>query len=816
VWRLLQSSLRVLLNAAMREFDLQPITRPAATIFSPASFVKGYFDAMGLTPPSQKFDVPNEILGNAGLGRLSQVVQNGSRTRTFSYDSLSQLLTSNNPETGTITYTYNPDGTLLTKKDARGITICHGDWSSSSSTCNGSTGYDGLHRELKITYSNADPTLSFTYDQSGCLGLTACHNIGHRTSMTDGAGSEHWAYEVDKTNNRNIHRDQRTNSSIIKTTTYYLDFQGNVTQIVYPTGRTVNYAYDSANRPSSASDASNGITYVAGWKTPPAGTNCTAGSVCYIPQGSVYGMSVGQSSSYTGLDLLETFNNRLQPNKMEAGNGSTAFNVTYNFLDPVSGKNSGHVYGIIDNANSGLSQTFTYDQLNRITSAGTAATSGLTCWGYQYTYDAWGNLLSQAGWTPTYNACTEYMMGAVTADGNNRVSGFSYDASGNTQSDGVYSYTWDAESQLKTAGGVTYTYDGDGRRAAKVGSKLYWYGSGGEILAETDASWKTLQDYVYFGKERVALVPASGTTLLYAEDFLGSSRLIMQSDGTLCYYGEFTPYGAEVPIYNGCPQNYKFEGKERDTETANDNFGAREYSLRSGRWLSSDWSAVPVPVPYANLTNPQTLNLYAMAADDPTSFADLDGHDCPPCVAVIEDIFAFAGEGAKDGAVAGPEGALIGAGLGLGIGVVANGGGRSPAGYVPGGSLTDENGNSIFQMSKQGNASNAQSSQTAPPASQSTPAQPEPPSGNDLNRSSTTKQTGAQGQNTETTVKDAAGSTTYKTTPGKTGGQSTIVVRKDENGNTVYVKQEARTNNKDFTKPPDHVHYKKPIDKEVN
>jgi hypothetical protein len=35
---------------------------------------------------------------------------------------------------------------------------------------------------------------------------------------------------------------------------------------------------------------------------------------------------------------------------------------------------------------------------------------------------------------------------------------------------------------------------------------------------------------------------------------------------------------------------------------------------------------VPAPVPYANLTNPQTLNLYAMVADDPESFADLDGH----------------------------------------------------------------------------------------------------------------------------------------------------------------------------------------------
>jgi hypothetical protein len=31
-------------------------------------------------------------------------------------------------------------------------------------------------------------------------------------------------------------------------------------------------------------------------------------------------------------------------------------------------------------------------------------------------------------------------------------------------------------------------------------------------------------------------------------------------------------------------------------------------------------------VPYANLANPQTLNLYAMVSDDPETSADLDGH----------------------------------------------------------------------------------------------------------------------------------------------------------------------------------------------
>ena len=122
------------------------------------------------------------------------------------------------------------------------------------------------------------------------------------------------------------------------------------------------------------------------------------------------------------------------------------------------------------------------------------------------------------------------------------------------------------------------------------------------------------------------MIPASGNPTYYIEDLLGTSRVITTNTGVVCYDADFYPFGGERAYTNTCPQNYKFEGKERDTETGNDDFGARYYSNRFGRWLSADWSSVPVPVPYANLTNPQTLNLYAMVSDDPESFADLDGH----------------------------------------------------------------------------------------------------------------------------------------------------------------------------------------------
>jgi len=176
-------------------------------------------------------------------------------------------------------------------------------------------------------------------------------------------------------------------------------------------------------------------------------------------------------------------------------------------------------------------------------------------------------------------------------------------------------------------------YDGDGRRVAKANAsqvpyKLYLYGSGGEILAETDGAGNNPNEYIFFGGKRIAMLPTGSTVQFYVEDSLGSSRIVTSSTGVLCYDADFYPYGGERPVTDTCTQNnYKFEGKERDTETGNDDFGARYYSNRFGRWLSADWSNVPVPVPYANLTNPQTLNLYSMVADDPETSADLDGHD---------------------------------------------------------------------------------------------------------------------------------------------------------------------------------------------
>ena len=42
--------------------------------------------------------------------------------------------------------------------------------------------------------------------------------------------------------------------------------------------------------------------------------------------------------------------------------------------------------------------------------------------------------------------------------------------------------------------------------------------------------------------------------------------------------------------------------------------------------MSADWSSVPVPVPYADLSNPQSLNLYGFVGGNPVTKFDNDGH----------------------------------------------------------------------------------------------------------------------------------------------------------------------------------------------
>jgi RHS repeat-associated protein len=82
-----------------------------------------------------------------------------------------------------------------------------------------------------------------------------------------------------------------------------------------------------------------------------------------------------------------------------------------------------------------------------------------------------------------------------------------------------------------------------------------------------------------------------------------------------------------VPLYDGRVGS-RCTGKERDSESQLDYFGARYYASSMGRFMSPDWSTKIMPVPYGKLGDPQSLNLYAYVMNNPLTGVDADGHQC--------------------------------------------------------------------------------------------------------------------------------------------------------------------------------------------
>jgi RHS repeat-associated protein len=216
---------------------------------------------------------------------------------------------------------------------------------------------------------------------------------------------------------------------------------------------------------------------------------------------------------------------------------------------------------------------------------------------------------------------------------------FHYDARGNLDREAALpsmatpaTYGYDAENRMVSycsQGGLpcrtdssataVYQYDAAGLRVAK-GTTTYVYDTQGQLAAE-------------YGGSAVA----AGTQYL-STDPLGSVRLMSNGSGTAIASTDYYPYGGEIMATSGngrsgvgaygvdLGESLRFTGKERDAETGLDYFGARYFSAAQGRFTSPDWSATPQPIPYADLTDPQTLNLYTYVRNNPLSRTDPDGH----------------------------------------------------------------------------------------------------------------------------------------------------------------------------------------------
>jgi len=128
-------------------------------------------------------------------------------------------------------------------------------------------------------------------------------------------------------------------------------------------------------------------------------------------------------------------------------------------------------------------------------------------------------------------------------------------------------------------------------------------------------------------------------TYFALEDWLGTKRAEVSAGGCFSYFTSM-PYGNGLTPGGNCADatEHHFTGKERDSESGNDYFEARYYSSAMGRFMSPDWSAKEEPVPYAQLDDPQSLNLYAYVENNPLLRADIDGHAWADIVTFVQGL----------------------------------------------------------------------------------------------------------------------------------------------------------------------------------
>jgi RHS repeat-associated protein len=264
-------------------------------------------------------------------------------------------------------------------------------------------------------------------------------------------------------------------------------------------------------------------------------------------------------------------------------------------------------------------QTYGYDNVNRVTTAGDNGGYG---WSQNFGYDQFGNmwLSSFAGIvTPNLTPSLQSKINAAT----NHVSlasGTAYDPSGNLTTFGSSTLSYDTNNMMiGVAGSATYAYDGLGQRVSKVYggvTTVYAYDAFGNPTAEYSSA--------------AASLPVCATCYL-SWDQLGSSRLVTDQNATPVARHDFLPFGGEIiGAYASRPSLWgttdyvdpKFTGQFRDTESGLDFFNARYHAQAMGRLLSADPGQAG-----ADATNPQSWNGYTYTLNSPLAIIDPSGLD---------------------------------------------------------------------------------------------------------------------------------------------------------------------------------------------
>ena len=110
----------------------------------------------------------------------------------------------------------------------------------------------------------------------------------------------------------------------------------------------------------------------------------------------------------------------------------------------------------------------------------------------------------------------------------------------------------------------------------------------------------------------------TSSTYFYQNDALGSMRLVTASTGAILFSSDYLPFGASFGTSGSFTPEFEYTGKLVDL-TGLYYYGARFYDPSIDRFVTEDTST-------GSLEDPQSLDRYVYARDDPEAITDPTGH----------------------------------------------------------------------------------------------------------------------------------------------------------------------------------------------
>jgi RHS repeat-associated protein len=593
---------------------------------------------------------------------LAQITDAAGNQWSHSYNLAGDQTSATDPDAGTSTKTYDAAGQLLTSTDARGKTISYtydldGRETAEYDTTGGAaeSGSDELASWAYDSLAPGEPTSSTSYvggtgGSAYTTGVTSYNPYGlpngTYTTIPASAGALAGTY----------------------TQKYAYDAYGDLMASYSDQAagglppEVVNIGYNSADEPVSV--GSSLWPYVA--------------SLSYTEQGQPQEYAFGTTTEPAWLyDSYNQETNWLTSSEVQTGTTPVTVDATSYSYDM-----AGDVLSESDTPANGPAQVqcFTYDYLERLTQAWSQGSAGCSSGPSQsaessaaapywdtYLYNNENNLVSQTS-TPATGAATttgffyppagsaqphSATSQQATGPSGTSTTSYSYNADGDTtsatSSASARSLTWNDAGQLSS---VTTT-------GANAGTTSYVYDADGNLLLQSDPGSTTL----YLPDEQLVATTSNGTTTVTGTRYYAiggvtvAARtstysnggytndvqyLISDQQGTATLaidyatldptYRYYDPYGNQIGTApSSWPGTKGFVGGTADPATGYTNLGAREYNPATTTFISPD----PLIDPY----DPQDLNAYAYAGDNPATDSDPSGQAMirgPNCVGSIQ------------------------------------------------------------------------------------------------------------------------------------------------------------------------------------